>query len=143
MDHGLVGPSVAYADLYQQIGRCGLCVLHEYVKIAVFVEYAAVDQLEFGIGPSAMSVGVYQIQIRICILRILIEILHIRMGRRTVQVVIIFLDVFSVIALAIGQPEWPLLQDRILAVPQDQRKTQPLVIVTETGETILAPVIGA
>jgi hypothetical protein len=61
------------------------------------------------------------------------------MGPRTVQVVIIFLDVFSVIALAIGQPEWPLLQDRILAIPQDQRKTQPLVIVTETGETILAP----
>ena len=143
MDHGLVGPSVAYADLYQPIGRCGLCVLHEYVKIAVFVEYAAVDQLEFGIGPSARSVGVYQIQIRIFILRILIEILHIRMGRRTVQVVIIFLDVFAVIALAVGQAERPLLQDRILAVPQDQRKTQPLVIVTETGETILAPVIGA
>ena len=64
------------------------------------------------------------------------------MGRRAVEVIIIFLDVFAVIALAVGQAERPLLQDRILAVPQDQRKTQPLVIVTETGETILAPVIG-
>ena len=125
MDHGLVGPSVAYADLYQPIGRCGLCVLHEYVKIAVFVEYAAVDQLEFGIGPSAMSVGVYQIQIRIRILRIFIKILHIRVSGRAVQVVIIFLDVLPVIALAVGHAEHPLLDYRVLAVPQRQRKTQP------------------
>ena len=47
------------------------------------------------------------------------------------------------IGLAIGQAKCALFEDRILAVPQDQRKTQPLVIVTETGETILAPVIGA
>ena len=117
MDHGLVGPSVAYADLYQPIGRCGLCVLHEYVKIAVFVEYAAVDQLEFGIGPSAMSVGVYQIRIGIRILWISVEILHIRVSRCAVQVIIILLDVLPVIALAIGQPERPLLEYRVLAVP--------------------------
>jgi len=90
-----------------------------------------------------MSVGVYQIQIRIRILRIFIKILHIRVSGRAVQVVIIFLDVLPVIALAVGHAEHPLLDYRVLAVPQRQRKTQPLVIVAETGEAVLTPVIGA
>ena len=46
------------------------------------------------------------------------------------------------VALAIVQAEQPLLEDRVLAVPQCEGKAQPLVIVTETGETILTPMIG-
>src|SRR5215469_15684005 len=65
------------------------------------------------------------------------------MSRRTVEIKIIFLNVLSVIGLAIGQTERPLLEYRVLAVPQRQRKTQTLLIVADTGETILAPVIGA
>src|SRR3954454_10616431 len=61
----------------------------------------------------------------------------------TVQVVIILLDIFPVITLAIGQSEHPLLQDRVLAIPERQRKTQPLLIITDTGEPIFTPVIGA
>src|SRR3954454_6024852 len=61
----------------------------------------------------------------------------------TVQVVIILLDIFPVITLAIGQSEHPLLQDRVLAIPERQRKTQPLLIITDAGEPVLTPVIGA
>src|SRR6516162_6795005 len=90
-----------------------------------------------------MSVGIYQIYIGIRTLRILVEVLHVRVSGCAVQVEIIFLDVLPVIGLAVGQPERPFLDYRVLAVPQGQRKTQPLVIVAETGETILTPVIGA
>src|SRR5215472_2147948 len=90
-----------------------------------------------------MPVGIYQIHIGVCTLRVLVEVFHVRVSGGAVQVVIIFLDVFSVIGLAVGQAERPLLEDRILAVPQRQRKTQPLVIVAETGEAVLAPVISA
>jgi hypothetical protein len=38
-------------------------------------------------------------------------------GRSAVEVIIIFLDVLPVIALAIGQAEEPLLVNRIFAVP--------------------------
>jgi hypothetical protein len=64
-----------------------------------------------------MSVIVYQIEVRICIVRILVKVLHIRMSRRTVEVIIILLDVFTVIGLAVGQAEHALLDYRILAVP--------------------------
>jgi uncharacterized membrane protein len=126
-----------------KIDRCRLCIFHEYVEIPVFIEYAGVDQFVFGIAAGPTSVGVYQIEVGICILRILVKILHVRVRRSVVQVIIILLDVLSVIALAIGQPERPLLEYRVLAVPQRQRKTQPLAIITETCEAILAPMIGA
>ena len=47
------------------------------------------------------------------------------------------------IALAVGQSEQPFLEDRILAVPQGKRKAEPLLIVGNAGEAILAPAIGA
>src|SRR6516225_560394 len=143
VDHALLGPPVAYADLYQQIRRCGLRILHEDIEIPVFIEYAGVEQFVFGIRLTASSVRIYQIQVRICILRILIEVFRVRMRRGAIQVEIIFLDVLTVIGLAVGQPERPLLDYRVLAVPQRQRKTQPLVIVADTGEAVLTPVIGA
>jgi len=64
-------------------------------------------------------------------------------GWRAVEVEIILLDVLAVIAFAVGQAEQPFLEDRVLAVPQGERETQPLVVVAETGEASLAPVIGA
>src|ERR1700730_3065407 len=36
-----------------------------------------------------------------------------------------------------------LLENRVLAVPQRERKTQSLVVVAEAGEAVLAPVVGA
>src|SRR5271154_1392788 len=65
------------------------------------------------------------------------------MSGRAVQVVIIFLDVLPMIGLAVGQAERALLEYRVLAVPQCQRKAQSLVIVAETGEAVLPPVISA
>ena len=56
VDHALIGSPIAYADLDQHIGRRDLCVLHEYVEIAVFVEYAGIDQFVFGVHPAAVSI---------------------------------------------------------------------------------------
>src|SRR6516165_2492034 len=90
VDHALLGTPIAYADLYQQICRCGLRVFDKDIEISVFTEYAAVEQFVFGIQTSAMTVGIYQIDIGTCVLRVLIEVFHVRVGGRAVQVVIIF-----------------------------------------------------
>ena len=76
-------------------------------------------------------------------MRVFVEVLHIRVGRRAVEIEVVFLDVLAVVTLAVGQAEQPLLEDRVLAVPQCKSKTQPLVVITETGEAVLAPMIGA
>src|SRR5271165_6475686 len=65
------------------------------------------------------------------------------MGRRAVEVKVVFFDILAVVALAVGQAEQPLLQYRVLAVPQGEGETQPLVVVAKTGEAVLTPVVGA
>src|SRR6476646_1713419 len=65
------------------------------------------------------------------------------MRRGIVQIKVIFLNVFAVIAFAVSQAEEPLLENRVLAVPQRQREAEMLFIIGNTGDAILAPAVGA
>ena len=47
------------------------------------------------------------------------------------------------IGLRAGQPERPLLEDRVTPVPKGQREAQPLLDVTKAGEPVLAPAVRA
>src|SRR5207249_5430254 len=76
-------------------------------------------------------------------LGIFIKRLRIRMGRGGIEVKIAFFHVLAVIALAVGKAEKALLQDRILAVPQRQRETEPALAVGEAEQPVLAPAISA
>ena len=75
-------------------------------------------------------------------LRILVEHLQVGVRRRGVEVVVQLLHVLAVVALAVGQAEEPLLQNRIAAVPQRQRQAEPLLVVADAGDAVLAPAIG-
>jgi hypothetical protein len=48
-----------------------------------------------------------------------------------------------VIALVRVQAEEPLLEDRVFAVPEGERETEPLLVVGNTGDAVLAPAVGA
>ena len=65
------------------------------------------------------------------------------MGRRAVEVEVVLLDVLPVVALAVGQAEQAFLEDRVLAVPQGQRKAEPLMVVGDPGQAVLTPAIRA
>src|SRR5437660_264134 len=64
------------------------------------------------------------------------------MRRRTVEVEVTLLDVLAVVALAIGQAEQALFQDRVGRVPQRQREAQPALAVGDAEQAILAPAVG-
>ena len=51
-------------------------------------------------------------------MRILVEVLHVRMGGRAVEVEVILLDVLAVIAFPVGETEQALLKNRIPPVPE-------------------------
>jgi hypothetical protein len=55
------------------------------------------------------------------------------MTGRAVEIKVVFLDVFSVVAFAIVQAEQTFLQDRIPAIPQRESKAQPLAVVADPG----------
>src|SRR5215467_8163463 len=65
------------------------------------------------------------------------------MGRRAVEVEVVLLGVLAVIALAVGQTEDPLLDDRVRAVPEREREAENLPVVRDAGEAVLAPAVGA
>ena len=110
-------------------GDC-LGIFDEHIEVAIVVEDAGVEQFIFelvsgrvaGSSSTRSSYGKAR-------LRILVEILHVGVGRRAVEVEVVFLHVLAVIAFAVGQPEQPFLENRIFAVPQRERKTEPLLVV--------------
>jgi hypothetical protein len=63
------------------------------------------------------------------VLRILVEIFHIGVGRRTVEIEVVLFDILAVIALAIGESKQALLENGIYPIPQGNRKAQLLSIV--------------
>src|SRR5262249_8438231 len=59
-----------------------------------------------------------------------------------IEIKIVLLDVFPVIALAVGQAEESFLQNRIASIPQGEREAQALLVVGEAGQAVLSPAVG-
>ena len=66
------------------------------------------------------AVGRDKVGVRIGRLGILVEVLHVGMGRCVVEVEVILLDVLPMIAFAVSQPEEAFFENGILPIPQRQ-----------------------
>ena len=143
MQFGRVRSPVDRRDPHQDVFRTGLGILHEDVEVAVVIEDAGVEEFILHLVPGAPSVRLHQIGIGIGRLGILVEVLHVRVGRRAVEVEVVLLHVLAVVPLAVGEPEEPLLEDGILAVPQGQREAEALLVIGDAGDAVLAPAVGA
>ena len=135
-------PAVERLDADAQVFRIDLGVLDENVKVSVFIEDAGVEKLELeaAAGPPLVlrrEMGVGELR-----LRILIEILHVRMGRRVVEVEVVFLDVLAVVAFVGGESEQAFLEDGVAAVPEGGGEAEELVAVADAGDAVLAPAVG-
>src|SRR5215471_13962539 len=64
------------------------------------------------------------------------------MGGCGVEVPPILLGVLAVVAFRPAEAEHPLLEDRVLAVPQRQRQAPGLPVVAEPGHAVLVPAVG-
>src|SRR5262245_58711420 len=93
----------------------------------------------FGSSPILLE----QLLIRILGLRVFIEIFHVRVRRRVVEIKIILLDVLAMVALAASQTKKPFFQDWILAVPEGKGEAQILMPVADTRYAIFVPAVGA
>ena len=143
MQLGLLRPSIDRGDLHQHVVRAIFGVLHEDVEVAVVIEDAGVEQFVLHLVAGTPTVRLYQISVGESRLRILVEILHVRMRRRTVEVEVVFFDVLAVVAFAVREPEEPLLEDRVFSIPEGKRKAEALFVIGDPSEAVLAPAIGA
>src|SRR4051812_26820136 len=62
-------------------------------------------------------------------------------GSASNQIEVVLLDVLAVVAFAVRQAEQAFLEDRILAVPQRERKAQELLVVRYAGKSIFTPAV--
>ncbi len=126
----------------QDVVRSRLGVFEEDVEVPVILEDPRVEQLVLELFPRPPPVRLEEIPVGELALRILVEVLHVRVGRRRVEVEVVLLDVLSVVPLAVGEPEHALLQDRVPLVPQREGETETLLVVGEPAEAVLAPPVG-
>jgi len=139
MQGRLVRPRVLHGDLHQQIPRAGLGIIDGDHPVPVIVECIRVDQLVFGFQLAPAGVLGDQVGVGEFPLRVVVAPGVPGMGRGAVQVPPVFLDVLSVIALWPGQPEHPLLQNRIDAIPHTERQAPVLRLVAEPGHAVFVP----
>ena len=137
----LLRAPVVHRHLHQHVLRRRFGVLDENVEIAVVVEDAGIEKLVFELATAARPVGGRQVGVWVGRLWVLVEELHVRVGGRAVQVEVVLLDILAVVALGVGKPEHPLLQDRVTTVPQRQREAQPPLVVAKPGNAVLTPAI--
>jgi hypothetical protein len=130
-------------NFYQDVVRPRFGVLDEDVEVAVVVEYARVEQFVLGILPGAAPVFRHQVVVGKRALRILVQVLHVRVAGHVVEVEVILLPVLAVIPLRAGQAEHALLDDRVLPIPERKRKAELLVVVADSGNAVLAPPVRA
>src|SRR5512143_4003379 len=76
--------AVEGCDLHQNVFWTGFCVLHEDVEIAVIVEYPSVEELVLHLVPGALFARLYEIAVRKSGLRVVVEVLHVRVRRYAV-----------------------------------------------------------
>ena len=132
--------AIGHADADANVFRIFLRVLHQDIEVAVLVEHARIHQLELGLGARPPA-AVDQALVRKRRLRILVQVFHVRVGGRGIQIEVVFLDVLAVVALIAGQSEEPLLENRIAAIPQRDGEADVLVAVANAGDAVLAPAV--
>ena len=140
---GRLRPAIVDGDADQHVLRTRLGVLDEHVEVAVAVEDAGIEQLVLELLARPAPVGLDQVPVGKLALRVLVQVLHVRVRGRAIEVEVVLLHILAVVALAVGEPEQALLEDRVALVPQRQREAQQLLVVAQSAEPVLAPPVGA
>ena len=136
--------SLAYCEERQHTFACkakSCAHLHEDIPVPILSERVRVQNLILGSVTVAVLVHANELLVRIRLLRILVQVLHVRVGRGGVEVVVELLDVLAMVPLVSSHAEEPLLEDMVPSVPERQREAQTLVVVGDTTEAVLAPTI--
>jgi len=127
----------------QDVFRRRLGVFGENIEVAVVREDPRIFQFELTLVAAASFVLDDQVLIRKGSLRVLVQIFHVRVGGRAVQVVIALLNVFPVVAFVSGEAEEAFFQDGVAAVPERHREADLLMAVADSGDAVFVPAVGA
>ena len=101
-------PAVGGGDLHQDIFRAVFGIFHEDVEVPVVLEDAGVEEFVLHVVFGTTPVGLYQIRVRKCRLRVLVQVLHVRVCGSAVEIEIVLFHILAMIAFIAGQSEQSL-----------------------------------
>ena len=138
-------PAIGHRDPAEEVLRGCLGVFHCDVEIPMRKPLFAQRIKQFVLADilAATLVRAEQVLIRERRLRILVDHSGVGMGGQVVGVEPVVLDVLTVVALLVGQPIGPFLEELVVAVPQRDTHADDLVAVAPAGQTVLVPPIRA
>src|SRR5262249_43612320 len=136
------GPPVLERDRDRHISAGILGILTEKTKITSAIKDPGASSLKLNSLPPPTRVPADELPLGCGSLGVLVQVPHVRVRRRRVEVEVVFLHVLAVVAFAVGETEQPLLDDGILAVPQRQCEAKELLIIRDSSKAVLAPAIG-
>ncbi len=137
----LLGRVVLDHDAGEDLRRRGLRVGDVDRPVAVVVERAGVEQLELGILEATAVVD--QLVVREGDLRVVVAPVQEGVAGQALEVPPVLLDVLAVVPLRPREPEHPLLQDRVLTVPEREGEAELMADVRDAGHAVLVPAIRA
>ena len=135
--------AVGKGDADRDVLGLVLRVLDVDVEVVVVVEDPGVHELVLELVAAPVVVRGDDVVVGIAAERVAVPVLEIGARRRGVEVEVVLLHVLAVVSLRVGQAEHPLLEDRVDAVPQRDREAEDLGVVAESGDAVLAPLVGA
>src|SRR5437879_320486 len=136
-------PAIHRGDSNENVFDAGFGILDENVKIAVPGKNTCVEQFKLRLTTAATLVLLQQGFVRKFRLRIFVEHAHVAVRGCRVEVKVVFLDVFAVIALISRKAEKPFFQNGVASIPQRQPETDHLMAVADPAEAIFSPTVGA
>ena len=105
MQRSRLGSAIPDTDFDENVFWGMLRVFHENIKIPVAIEDPRIQQFVLEIVARPLPVRGHQFVVGKCPLRIFVEVLHVRVGRRAVEVEVILLHILPVIAFTVRQSE--------------------------------------
>ena len=142
MQRRFIRTSIERRNLYKDVFDVGLRILHKHIEIAILGEYAGVDQFVLRFLPAAPPILRDQLFVRKRGLRIFVKHLHVTMRRRRIQIKVVFLHIFAVIALVPVEAEKSFFQNRIVPIPHREAEADQLVPVADSADSVFSPAVS-
>ena len=136
-------PTIAYTNTAQNRFRSAFGINDINVEIAIIVKNAAVIQLKGRFLAAATAVFLHQLLVGKWTLGILVTVMQVAVSGRRIQIKIGFLNIFAMIAFVTGKAKSAFFKDGVAPIPERQRETQALFLVTDAAQSILIPAISA
>src|SRR5437763_9132413 len=103
MQSGWLRPAIVNRHTDQHIFGIRLRVLYKNIEVPILIKQPRIEKFIFQIFPRSLSVFIHQLALWELLLWILVQVLHVRMGRGAIEIEVLFLHILAMVSCTIGE----------------------------------------